>query len=90
MKQHYTLCITGKVQGVFYRATAQQKAQELNLTGFAQNQPDGSVLIEAEGEEANLEQFVAWCKVGPPRAVVNEVQLLVSSLRHYSDFEIKR
>jgi acylphosphatase len=90
MKRNYLITVTGKVQGVFYRASAQQKAIELDLTGFAQNQPDGSVLIEAEGEEANLNQLVAWCKTGPPRAVVTDVHVEISTIKHYSEFSIKR
>jgi acylphosphatase len=90
MKRNYLITVTGKVQGVFYRASAQQKAIELNLTGFAQNQPNGSVLIEAEGEEDNLDQLVAWCKTGPPRAHVSHVEVAEGDIKNYAEFSVRR
>jgi acylphosphatase len=68
-----TLWITGQVQGVFYRASALEKAQSLNLSGFVQNLADGSVEIVAEGPRYALEQFVDWAKQGPPAAEVENV-----------------
>lgn len=67
------ITVTGKVQGVFFRASAKETAESLNLTGFAQNQPDGTVYIEAEGDEDSLTKFVVWCKQGPARAAVTGV-----------------
>jgi acylphosphatase len=67
-----TILVTGKVQGVFYRASAMEQAQRLGLSGFAHNLPDGSVEAVVEGLEPAVEQFVAWCKVGPPAARVQE------------------
>ena len=55
--EHYQFRITGKVQGVFYRQTAMEKATELGLKGFARNEPDGSVYIEAEVALDALEKF---------------------------------
>lgn len=65
--------ITGTVQGVFFRASAMEQAQGFSLTGWAQNLPDGSVEIVAEGARYALEEFVAWCRRGPPAAEVKEV-----------------
>ncbi|MBK7888769.1 MAG: acylphosphatase [Bacteroidetes bacterium] len=48
------IIVTGKVQGVFFRQSALSKALDLKLRGFVMNQPDGSVLIEAIGEEENI------------------------------------
>lgn len=90
MLHHYSIKIKGKVQGVFYRASAQQRAVELNLKGFAQNLPDGSVFIEAEGENPALEDFVEWCKKGPSRAVVTNVEIKEGEVKHFSDFSVKR
>lgn len=90
MTKHYQIIVKGKVQGVFYRASAQQKAQELNVRGYAQNQTDGSVFIEAEGEVGALLSFVEWCKQGPPRAVVSSVDVTEGGVEVYSDFLIKR
>jgi acylphosphatase len=52
MKKHFNIRISGRVQGVFFRASTKAKAEELGISGFVQNEPDGSVYIEAEGEEA--------------------------------------
>ena len=89
MKAHHTLIIRGKVQGVFYRASARQKAEALNITGFAKNLPDGSVLIEAEGEQDSLEEFALWCKKGPSQAEVKEVTVNKKELTGYLSFTIK-
>lgn len=67
------LHVIGKVQGVWYRASAQAKAQELGLTGWVRNMPDGSVHAVAEGPRPALEAFIEWCRRGPPNARVDEV-----------------
>lgn len=84
------ITVTGKVQGVFYRASARDVAERLNVTGFAQNQPDGSVYIEAEGDEENLKQFIDWCQHGPPRASVYGVNVSATELKNFQRFDIKR
>lgn len=70
--KHLNIKIYGRVQGVFFRANAKKKAKELGITGFARNEPDGTVYIEAEGEEENLEKFLEWCHRGPPFAHVEK------------------
>ena len=59
--------VTGKVQGVFYRRGAQQKALELGLTGRVFNVGDGSVEVVACGDVENLERLEEWLWEGPPR-----------------------
>ncbi|MBX2897596.1 MAG: acylphosphatase [Cyclobacteriaceae bacterium] len=71
---HLNIKIIGKVQGVYYRASAKQKADELSVKGFVRNQPDGSVYIEAEATPEVLEKFLAWCHKGPERAQVQQVE----------------
>ena len=66
--------VTGKVQGVFYRASTQAKAKELGLNGWVKNNQDGSVMIEAEGEDQKLEKLVEWCQRGPGAAQVDAVK----------------
>ena len=73
--KHLNIKIHGQVQGVFFRATAQEKADALGIKVFAENQPDGSVYIEAEGEEENLNEFVKWCRQGPSFARVEKVEV---------------
>ncbi len=69
------IVVTGKVQGVFFRASARDEANRLNIGGFAMNRPDGSVLIEAEGEPGAVEQFRNWCSRGPSRARVDDLNV---------------
>jgi acylphosphatase len=84
------IIVNGKVQGVFFRASAREVADQLGVKGFAQNQPDGKVYIEAEGPEENLKQFVDWCQQGPPRAQVTHVDVQGSVVKNFEKFEIRR
>jgi acylphosphatase len=65
--------VEGRVQGVFYRASALEEASRLGLVGWVRNQRDGSVLLEAQGERAAVEALLSWCRRGPPGARVTEV-----------------
>jgi acylphosphatase len=67
------IIVTGKVQGVFFRASALEKAQSLNLRGWVRNLPDSSVEVLAEGSRYALEDLVEWCRMGPPEATVQDV-----------------
>lgn len=67
--------IFGKVQGVCYRQSAQEKAKSLNLNGWVKNLSDGSVLSEAEGSLENIQSFISWCKQGPRNARVDTVDI---------------
>lgn len=63
------------MQGVFFRASAVEVAQDLGLTGFVKNTSDGDVESVAEGDRAQIERFVEWCRRGPPSARVDDVQV---------------
>lgn len=65
--------VSGKVQGVFFRAFVAGRAGELELSGYARNLPDGSVDVIAEGERNKLEKLLEYLRVGPPRARVDRV-----------------
>jgi acylphosphatase len=67
--------ITGKVQGVFYRDNAQEKAVSLGLVGFVKNMPDGSVIACVQGEKEPIEDFIVWCHEGPSSAEVDHVEV---------------
>ena len=67
------LLILGRVQGVFFRASTLEQAQQLNITGWVQNLADGSVEVEAEGPRYALEELLEWCRRGPPGAGVEDV-----------------
>ncbi|MFO8034540.1 MAG: acylphosphatase [Candidatus Bipolaricaulota bacterium] len=74
MQAIYVL-IYGYVQGVFFRASARDKALNLGLTGYVRNLPDGSVELEAEGEDDSLRELISWCHHGPPAARVERVEV---------------
>ena len=82
--------ISGMVQGVFFRHSARLKAQELGLNGFIRNESDGSVYSEAEGTKEKLDEFLEWCRKGPPLASVDKVDFSFDkSHREFSGFEIR-
>jgi len=66
--------ITGRVQGVFFRASTERKAQQLGITGYARNLPDGSVEVLACGEASAVEDLKLWLWTGPPAAQVKDVR----------------
>lgn len=73
MERAVHLIIKGRVQGVWFRASTQEKAIELGIKGWVRNRRDGSVEVMAEGEEERLEKFVRWCHKGPRGAMVTQV-----------------
>ena len=81
---------SGTVQGVFFRQSAQQKAIELGISGWVRNCEDGSVEVEAEGEESALQKFIAWCHRGPDRAKVSNLEIKTIEPQNYEGFEIRR
>jgi len=88
--KHFTIIISGRVQGVFYRAFAKEKADELGIKGFVRNEPNGDVYIEAEAEEDDLYKFIKWCNLGPARAEVDHIEAIPGELAGFSRFDIKR
>jgi len=90
MIQHITIIVSGKVQGVFFRVATKEKADELGVKGFVRNEANGSVLIEAEAEEDALYKFVKWCNSGPPRAVVQQVEVTPAEATGFQNFVIMR
>jgi acylphosphatase len=67
--------IRGRVQGVYFRASTVYEAQNLGLTGWVRNCPDGSVEAVAEGTREKLDELIAWCKKGPSGARVKNVEV---------------
>lgn len=88
--KHYSIHITGKVQGVFFRASTKEKADELGVRGTARNNHDGSVTIEAEGSPEILEPFLEWCKQGPSRARVDTFEIKELETVNFRGFSIER
>jgi acylphosphatase len=88
--RHLDIKITGKVQGVFFRASTKAVADQLGVKGIVKNLPDGSVYAEAEGDDFALESFVEWCHEGPERAKVDVVDAAPGELKNYRNFEVVR
>lgn len=86
--KHWNIVVTGKVQGVFYRASTKAVADQLGVKGFVMNQPDGTVYIEAEGDTFALDSFKEWCEEGPEKAEVTSVQIEEAPLRSFNNFEV--
>jgi acylphosphatase len=90
MLKTITVLIQGKVQGVFYRQSAKDKAKEIGITGFVKNQPDGSVYAIATGTEEQLSLFIDWCQQGPPKAIVTNIEIQPNALLIFETFRIDR
>ena len=67
------ILIKGKVQGVFYRASAKEAADRCHIAGWIRNTREGHVEALASGHEEDLNRFIAWCRKGPEQAVVSDV-----------------
>lgn len=84
------LLIKGKVQGVFYRATAKKIAGKLDLTGWIRNTGEGDVEAMVTGNQDQLDQFISWCKKGPEKAQVTDVTVTPEDESAFKDFEVIR
>ncbi|GMR07979.1 MAG: acylphosphatase [Gammaproteobacteria bacterium] len=81
--------VSGRVQGVFYRTTAQRKALQLGLTGWVRNMSDGTVELVACGDPVVLNEFRDWLWQGPAAAVVNAVQCDVVNDCDFNGFDVR-
>lgn len=81
--------ITGHVQGVSFRYYTQKMASSLDLSGFVKNMSDGSVCIQAQGEEDKLLKFIQWCHKGPQWAKVENVEVNYIDLHTHQSFQIR-
>jgi acylphosphatase len=87
--KHLNILVEGTVQGVGFRWAVRSKANLLGVKGFVRNEGDGSVYIEAEAEETVLEEFVAWCRRGPPGARVDRLDFSEGHLARFAVFDIR-
>lgn len=89
--KHVSVLVRGRVQGVFYRASAKRAAHQFGIRGFVRNEPDGSVYIEAIGEDPAIEKFLGWCRMGPPQAKVTDFHIEeINPPASFTGFEIRR
>jgi acylphosphatase len=84
----YRIKVTGRVQGVFFRASTKEKADQIGIEGWVRNERDGSVLIEAEGEEEQMKQFVEWCRRGSSASQVDDVGVEEIDISGFTSFVI--
>ena len=71
--------VTGRVQGVWFRESCRREAESLGVAGWVRNRADGAVEAVFEGESAAVLAMVAWCRTGPPRAHVDDVEVVDES-----------
>jgi acylphosphatase len=69
------ILISGKVQGVNFRASTKERADALRILGWVKNRPDGRVEMVAKGDRESINEFISWCKQGPRGAVVSDVDV---------------
>lgn len=82
------IIVSGKVQGVFFRASTRDQANILGVSGFVRNLADGRVEIVAQGPASQLEDFVAWCGQGPPGAKVTNCNIEEHTPKAFRGFDI--
>ncbi|MBU0514290.1 MAG: acylphosphatase [Proteobacteria bacterium] len=73
--QQARFVISGRVQGVWYRASTQERAVGLGLTGWVRNLPDGRVEVLAQGPTDRIQALIDWCRQGPPLARVERIDV---------------
>lgn len=86
----FHIYVSGKVQGVFYRASAKEQAINLGLTGWVRNTDDDAVEIMVCGEDNVLQQFIEWCGIGSKGARVEHVETNSVGNEIFDDFRIVR
>lgn len=84
------LVISGRVQGVFYRAKAKEMADKLGVTGWVKNTEIGNVEATVCGDENSVQLFIDWCKKGPSRAIVENVTVEYIGEEAFEQFKIIR
>lgn len=84
------ITVKGRVQGVFFRASAQEAAVDCEVTGWVRNTDEGDVELMATGSEEALKKFVNWCRKGPRRAEVSDVIIEPKKEENFRDFKVVR
>ena len=89
-RQRLEVRVSGRVQGVWFRAATREEARRRGLEGWVRNLPDGRVEAVFEGDEATLEGMLAWCRTGPPGARVDAVETVRGPATGIEGFTIVR
>lgn len=82
--------ISGKVQGVFFRASAQEVAEAHKISGWIKNTNNKKVEALITGEDEDVLKFIEWCKQGPERAKVEGVSIKENQLKIFDEFKVIR
>jgi acylphosphatase len=80
--------VSGRVQGVFFRDTCRRVADRLGLCGWVRNRRDGTVEAVIEGDRNDVGELVAWCREGPARAIVTDLQIVDEPVAGEGPFRI--
>jgi len=83
------LSITGRVQGVFFRAWSREQADELGIAGWIRNRPDGHVEAHVEGDAAAVDEMIERLRKGPPAAEVENVRIWDADVCDFDGFEVR-
>ena len=90
MAAHYNIRARGIVQGVFFRVSTQREASRLGLKGFVRNEADGSVYVEVEGGQAQIDKLLEWIRRGGPRqGRVDNIEMESGGVENFTRFEIR-
>jgi acylphosphatase len=89
VKKSYAITVSGKVQNVGFRYYTVQAAMQFGVNGFVKNQYDGTVYIEAEGEQDAMEAFLAWCRRGPQWVRVEGFNVQEQPVMGYKGFTVR-
>jgi acylphosphatase len=81
--------VSGRVQGVFFRDTARRRADAAGVSGWISNRSDGAVEAVFEGESERVEEMVEFCRHGPSRAEVAEVEVIDEEPEGISGFDVR-
>ena len=81
--------VTGRVQGVSFRYYAVEQARSLGVAGWVRNEPDGSVVLHAQGADDAVDALVEWCRSGPPLAKVRRVAVREATETAESSFDVR-
>jgi len=87
--KHKNIQIFGRVQGVGFRYSARIAARNYGIKGYVRNMPDGSVYIEAEGQEKNISEFINWCREGPDSAYIEYINIEDNGLKNFKFFDVR-
>ncbi|MGA3217006.1 MAG: acylphosphatase [Acidimicrobiales bacterium] len=88
-RQRRRVIVTGRVQNVWYRDTCRSEALARDVAGWVHNGADGSVEAVFEGSAPAVEQMISWCRSGPPRARVDNVEVILEAVKGESGFVVR-